>query len=115
MSIAALLLFILSAPGSGQRSSTRPAACAKPNHGASVISEVQPNWNSTPRWAQNVSVKVFLDANGGVLSAVVLHSSGLPHVDFEALVAARASTYAPKVIDCRAVPGSYVFVWGTLR
>jgi TonB family protein len=92
-----------------------PAACTKPNHEASVLNDVEPSWNSTPRWAQNVSVKVFLDANGAVLSAVVLQSSGFSDVDFEALVAARASTYAPKVINCRAVPGTYVFTWGVLH
>lgn len=106
----AVLILVVSAPSSGF--STKLAACAKPNHEATVINEVEPNWNSTPRRDQDVSVKVFLDANGGVLSAVVLHSSGLAHVDFEALVAARASTYAPKVTNCRAVPGTYLFTWG---
>lgn len=62
-----------------------------------------------------MSVKVFLDANGAVLSALVLHSFGFPNVDLQALAAARASTYAPKVINCRAVPGTYVFTWGVLH
>jgi TonB family protein len=60
------------------------------------------------RWAGSVSIKVDLDASGAVTGAVVQVSSGHEDLDQAALAAAKASTYTPRRLGARAVPGSYL-------
>lgn len=87
-------------------------ACANPDVAAHAIDAISPD---TPLAAQeagvlgSVQVEVSLDASGVVTSVAVLHSAGFAPLDDAALRAARQSTYAPEVRDCRPVSGNYVF------
>lgn len=87
-------------------------SCANPNVEAHAIDAVSPD---TPQAAQEagaigtVQVEVSLAASGAVTSVAVLRSAGFAPLDNAALRAARQSTYAPEVRDCRPVAGDYVF------
>lgn len=87
-------------------------SCANPNVEAHAIDAISPD---TPRAAQEagaigtVQVEVSLAASGAVTSVAVLRSAGFAPLDDAALRAARQSTYAPEVRDCRPVAGDYVF------
>ena len=54
-------------------------------------------------------VKVTLAESGAVTDAQVYASSGSPALDAAAVAAARRSTYAPEIDDCRPRAGSYLF------
>lgn len=56
-----------------------------------------------------VLVRVVVEADGTVSSASIYKSSTDMAMDQAALRAARKSTYAPKMIACKAVPGVYFF------
>jgi TonB family protein len=90
----------------GVPASTLAAACSKPNVEATVI-------NAVPPRAFNVhgktDVAVTIAPNGHVVGAKVLHSSGYPAMDQAVVTAARQSTYSPKIVNCVAVTGSYIF------
>lgn len=87
-------------------------SCANPNVAAHAIDAISPD---TPQAAQEagaigtVQVEVSLAASGAVTSVAVLRSAGFAPLDNAALRAARQSTYAPEVRDCRPVAGDYVF------
>lgn len=59
--------------------------------------------------AQEVLIMVSLDASGSVAAASIYKSSGRPDFDRAAIAAARASTYLPKMKNCKGVPGQYMF------
>lgn len=86
--------------------------CAVPNADAKATNLVSPD---TPEMAKEqgvsgeVDVQVSLDAAGHVTSASVLKTpSSL--LNSAALEAARQSSYAPEVADCKPIAGSYKFV-----
>lgn len=92
-----------------------PAAtpsCANPNVAAHAVDAISPE---TPQAAQeagaigSVQIEVSLAASGAVTSVAVLRSAGFAPLDDAALRAARQSTYAAEVRDCRPVAGDYVF------
>jgi len=56
-----------------------------------------------------VRVLVTVGPDGGVRAANISKSSGNMMSDLAALRAARASSYAPKVVNCVAVTGDYMF------
>ncbi len=87
-------------------------ACSEPNVEAKTLVAVSPEQSSSAFGvASDVTamIRVDLDATGRVTGVSVYRSSGSPELNNAALDAARASTYAPEVRDCRAVPGSYLF------
>ncbi len=88
-----------------------PATCAAPNAEARTIHAVEPYY-SADAIAQHVSgdvlVVVTLDDRSQVLWTKLL-SSDSPTLDSEAIRAARDSTYAVEVRNCRPVVGEYVF------
>lgn len=87
-------------------------SCANPNVAARAVDAISPD---TPQAAQeagaigSVEIEVSLAASGAVTSVAVLRSAGFVPLDDAALRAARQSTYAPEVRDCRPVAGDYVF------
>jgi len=58
----------------------------------------------------DVHVDVRIEADGSVSFASIAASSGNMFLDQAALHAARKTTYAPKIINCMAVPATYHFV-----
>ena len=55
------------------------------------------------------AVRVSLDAQGRVVEAAVLQSSGNAGLDAAAVQMARGATYTPKYVACKAVAGDYTF------
>jgi TonB family protein len=89
----------------------RPA-CAIPNADARVVDKVSPEYPDSARMngaVGEVDVKVSLSPTGAILHASVYKSSGNAALDFAALAAAKASSYAPEVAECRNVGGDYLF------
>jgi len=54
-------------------------------------------------------VQVTLDAAGHVTGLQIYQSAGDPRLDRAAVIAARASTYAPALVDCAPAGGTYLF------
>jgi TonB family protein len=91
-------------------SPTPKPACAVPNATAHTI-DVMPadapeDASSSPATAD---VRVTLDAAGHVTGTDIYRSTNDGRMDHAALVAARESTYAPAVVECIPVGGSYIF------
>ncbi|MCL5258899.1 MAG: energy transducer TonB [Firmicutes bacterium] len=55
------------------------------------------------------SIRVTLDRNARVTAATVVGTSGSGDLDMVALQMARDSVYAPRYVNCAAVPGTYTF------
>lgn len=95
------------------------AATASPSPSSSCardvvpISAVQPDYPDSERRNApadySVTVRVSVDATGKVTDVQIADSSGNAAIDASAIRAARESTYESKVVDCKAVPGSYLF------
>jgi len=92
---------------------TPKPACADPYREATMTNGVAPEY---PQAAKDqglgpvvVLVKITLSPSASVENASVLQSSGNMSVDQAALVAARQSSYAPKLSDCKPVEGTYSF------
>ena len=88
-------------------------SCSVPNHDVTVLQAVKPEYPDSARDLQlgpaTVLVQVVVDTNGNVERAQITQSSHNMAIDRAALRAARASQYEPRVIDCNAVEGTYVF------
>jgi TonB family protein len=56
-----------------------------------------------------VTVAVIIGQAGNVLKTTVLQSSSNVLIDGAAIQAARKSTYAPEIRDCKPVTASYIF------
>jgi TonB family protein len=82
------------------------------NGEATVTNAAYPEYpNSASRQYGPVTalVRVTIGTNGTVLAASIYTSTGSADLDRAALRAARASTYAPKLVNCRPVTGTYIF------
>jgi TonB family protein len=86
-----------------------PAACANPNVDALVTKPAEPQMPRGFKAGGSAVVAVTIAPNGSVTHANVLKSSGNAQIDRSVLDAARHSTYSPKLVDCKAVTGSYLF------
>jgi protein TonB len=100
-------------PATSEPLQTPPPACAKPDVAAHVITTVEPEIPEAARALGQVTgvvnVRVDLSESGSVLGVAVARSAGNGALDAAALDAARHSTYAAAIEDCRAQPGSYLF------
>ncbi len=79
---------------------------------ASILRAVEPDYPEVPRMQRvtgTAKIRVTLSDAGTVVAADVYDTSGNALLDDAALAAAKASTYAPEVEDCRKIPGSYIF------
>ncbi|HTV92760.1 MAG TPA: TonB family protein [Verrucomicrobiae bacterium] len=90
---------------------TRTPMCANPNQEATVTNAVYivaPNWLQRPT---TVLVEVTIGPAGNLIEARVTrsHSSGNAVLDEAALRAARASQYAPKLVNCMPTTGATLF------
>ena len=91
---------------------TPKPVCAQPHVAASVVRTADPGYPELPK-EQGVTgivkVRVTLSDTGDVVAADVYGTSGNAQLDNAALAAAKASTYAPEIEDCRKIPGQYLF------
>jgi TonB family protein len=85
------------------------ATCAQPGVEAGVLTPQAPDIPHSLNHAASAQAVVTISAAGRVAGARILHSSGNRAIDAAVLSAARRSTYRPKIVDCVAVAGSYVF------
>lgn len=83
--------------------------CSDPNHDARIIRFVYPVRYFDYSWRQ-VTVKVYPDEHGHVLHAFVSQTTGFTWDDRASGIAAEATTYEPKVINC--IPAPSVTLWG---
>lgn len=95
---------------------TSPAATPTPgrcNQDAAATNAVEPEFPQALVGKLSgrvvVMVTVNIDAAGKVASTHVARSSGIPRLDAAVVEAAARSTYSAKIVDCKAVAGSYTF------
>jgi TonB family protein len=92
---------------------TTPVANPTCNVDARIVHTVPPAW---PQSAMHdgggpffVTIEVTIAPSGDLTNAAVRKSSGRADVDSASVNAARSSTYAPKLVDCKPVGGTYIF------
>ena len=83
------------------------------NADARIVRSAPPSW---PESAMHdgggpfsVTIDVTVAPSGALAGAIVRKTSGRADVDNASLAAARSSTYAPKMVDCKPVQGTYPF------
>jgi D-alanyl-D-alanine endopeptidase (penicillin-binding protein 7) len=106
----ALLTFSLGSKGfahTQNASSSLPVNCYR---SAMVVDAVPPDI-SKDAFRPNVSAEalVTIDASGHPLKAKIVTPSGSAAIDNATVEAAMHSTYKPKLSDCKAVAGTYLF------
>jgi TonB family protein len=88
-------------------------ACANPDVEATVTDPVQPDYPESARdlglGAVTLEVEVTVGANGNFIGAQVYKSSGNMAIDQAALLAARESSYSPRMVDCQPTQGGSLF------
>lgn len=89
------------------------APCAQPNVEATVVRAVQPEYPPSLRSLKlgplSSIVVVTIGPQGNVESASTWKTSGYRALDESAISAARKSEYTPKVVNCKAIIGRYLF------
>ena len=97
----------------GPPASTPKPQCQTPFKDATMTSQVAPEYPESAKEANLgpvvVIVKLTLSPSASVLSTSIISSSGNSAIDQAALLAARQSSYSPKIEDCKPVEGSYSF------
>jgi protein TonB len=86
--------------------------CPNPNMEATVTNQVDPDYPDMARQQGiegTTQVKVSLDATGAITGATVYKSAGNIQLDNAAIAAAKASKYAPEIVNCVKTAGSYLF------
>lgn len=97
-----------------QTSSTAPivaSTCTKPNAEPEAINPQPPQLAKTqwPKQKVSAQVAVSIAPSGKVTGAKIYQSSGDTAVDKAVLTAAEKSAYSPKIVNCVAVQGTYLF------
>jgi protein TonB len=90
--------------------STHGASCAVESRSASIVDASPPEYPDPARpeaLTGQTIVRVTLAENGRLTSAAVEKTSGSPVLDFAAVRAAKAMTFAPEIAACRSVAGTY--------
>ena len=108
----AALAFVLTLAGA-------PAATTAPSPAPVCFREVVTNGEPAtvdfPAGARNFShtvttlVTVNVDETGLITLLTITKSSGDAYLDGAALKAAHDTNYLPKIVNCKSVPGTYVF------
>lgn len=92
---------------------TPKPACKTPYQDATVVQQAQPEYPDSAReqglGEVQVAVRVTIGPSGSLVNAAISQSAGNMALDQAALAAARQSTYAPKIVNCEAVTGDYLF------
>lgn len=87
--------------------------CKVPYQDATATNAVQPDYPDSAREMGlgnvTVEVEVTVGPTGQLTAASIAHSGGNMAIDQAALRAARNSTYAPKIVNCKPVSGTYLF------
>jgi D-alanyl-D-alanine endopeptidase (penicillin-binding protein 7) len=84
--------------------------CENPNAPAMVSVPAPPRPSNGAKNARGwATIRVTVAANGKVTKALVDKSSGNAAVNEAALAAAEHSTFTPKMLNCKPVPGTYLF------
>jgi TonB family protein len=100
------------APAAKPATTPKPA-CADPFREATMTNGMAPEYPEAAKeqglGPVTVLVKITLSPSASVESASVLQSSGNMSIDQAAMVAARQSSYAPKLVNCQPVEGTYSF------
>jgi TonB family protein len=80
---------------------------------ASVTNAVQPEYPESAKDMNmgpvTVQIEVTVGPSGNLVGAKIYKSGNNMAIDQAALRAARESTYSPKLVDCNAVEGDYLF------
>lgn len=109
----ALGALMAAADASASASPAATPACRIPFMDVELSQRVSPRYPENARLHPGsvavVLVLLTVDPTGAVLRASVSHSSGDVFVDEAAIAAARTSTYRPKIVDCEAAAGTYIF------
>jgi TonB family protein len=88
-------------------------ACPEPNRDAVVTKAQEPDYPESAKplglGPVSVQIEVVIDPSGHVGETRVYKSSGNQAIDDAATRAASRSSYAPKLVNCQAVAGYYVF------
>jgi TonB family protein len=93
----------------GSPAPARPA-CSAPDVPAHTISAAMPQTpDGVAGLPATAAVQVTLDATGRITDVRIYQSAGDPQLDRAATAAARASTYAPSIVDCLPAGGTYLF------
>lgn len=92
---------------------TPKPACPDPYREATMTNGVAPEYPEAAKQqglgAVTVLVRITLSPGASVMNASILQSSGNMSIDQSAMVAARQSSYAPKLVNCQPVEGTYSF------
>ena len=88
-------------------------ACAEPNRDATITKVQQPDYPQSAKplglGPVSVQIEVTVDASGNLDRVRVYKSSGNQAIDDAALAAASRSKYSPRIVNCQAVTGYYLF------
>ncbi|MGH7728958.1 MAG: energy transducer TonB, partial [Vulcanimicrobiaceae bacterium] len=97
-------------PSAAQETALR-ASCQVPAASAAISHEVAVDYPELA-WMQEASgttlVAIDLSPTGTVVTARIARSSGSPLLDRAALVGVRQQTFAPQIVDCRTIGGTYL-------
>ena len=107
---AALLLSLMLAQATPAPVATGP--CIQEPQIVNEVQPVRPASLPNTMFAAIAIVKVLVGTDGSVEQATISKSSGYPAVDAAVLKAARATTFSPKVVDCKPVEGVYLLKAG---
>jgi len=92
---------------------TPKPACRTPYQDATAVQAVTPDYPDQAReqglGEVQVTVIVTISPSGSLVNATIGQGSGNMSIDQAALSAARQSTYAPKIVNCQPVEGTYNF------
>jgi TonB family protein len=80
---------------------------------ATVVNQAQPEYPDAARdlglGEVQVAVQVTIAPSGQLVGTKIAQSAGNMSLDNAAVAAARQSTYSPKIVNCQAVQGDYLF------
>lgn len=87
------------------------SSCATPNADPTALSAAMPDLpkSETPNHKVTALVTVTIAPSGKPTAAHIYRSSGYAAVDRSVITAALKSTYSPKMANCVAVTGTYLF------
>jgi protein TonB len=100
-------------PAPSAPAGTPKPACRTPYQDATAVQAVTPDYPDAAReqglGEVQVTVIVTISPSGSLVNATIGQGSGNMSIDQAALSAARQSTYAPKIVNCQPVEGTYNF------
>ena len=82
---------------------TDPSVSATPD-----VGDIPPEVRAA-KISGTAAIQVSLDPDGHVINTAVAQSTGSTGLDNVAIQMARNATYSPKMVDCKAVAGTYTF------